>query len=185
MAEKIKDEVKIKIRDEFVYGFMEGEKRVYPSIDSLVKKHNVSRATLYRLQDKENWQQQKNQIQSEIQAQIDADRIKNLVEESNKLDDRTLLIAQGLIRSVARRMQRSFDQEQENPESNGIPVNDLRELSHVALNAQKIGKLALGQAQEISKVSGDLINPEAFREVLEELDRLAEEKSSTYEHTLQ
>lgn len=185
MSEKITDQLKEIMRTEFVHGFVEDGKRVFPSIDSLVKRHHVARATLYRLQDKENWQQQKNQIQSEIQAQIDADRIKNLVEESNKLDDRTLMVAQGLIRSVARRMQRGFDEEQNNPTSEGLPVDDLRELSQITLNAQKIGKLALGQAQEISKVSGDVINPEAFREVLEELDRLAEEKSSTYEHTLQ
>lgn len=185
MSEKITDQLKEIMREEFVHGFVEQEKRVFPSIDMLVKRHNVARATLYRLQDKENWQRQKNQVQSEIQAKIDADRIKHLVEESYKLDDRSLNIAQGLILSVGRRMQRAFDQEQQDPTNDGMPIEHLRELSHIALNAQKIGKLSLGQAQEISKVSADIINPEAFREVLEELDKLAEEKSSGYEHTVQ
>lgn len=185
MSQKITEQIKEVMREEFVHGFLEDGKRVYPSIDLLVKRHHVARATLYRLQDKENWQQQKNQVQSEIQAKIDEERIQNLVEESNKLDDRSLNIAQGLILSVGRKMQRAFDMEQQDPNNEGMPIEHLRELSHIALNAQRIGKLALGQAQEISKVSADVINPQAFREVLEELDRLAEEKSSTYDHTLQ
>jgi len=53
------------------------------------------------------------------------------------------------------------------------------------MNAQKIGKLALGQAQEISKVSADISNPEAFREVMEQLDEIAEARSSRYKHTVQ
>jgi len=185
MSEKITDELKIIMRDEFVYGFIEGVSRVYPSIDQLVQRHDVARATLYRLQDKENWQRQKNQVQSEIQAKIDAERVKNLVEESYKLDDRSLTIAQGFLRKVARRMQNGFEAEQRDPNVDGLATEQLRELSQIALNAQKMGKLALGQAQEISKVSADIINPEAFREVLEELDKLAEEKSSGYEHTVQ
>jgi len=61
----------------------------------------------------------------------------------------------------------------------------LRELSQVAINAQKLGKLALGQAQEISKVSADVSNPETFREVMEQLDEVANARSSSHDHTVQ
>jgi hypothetical protein len=66
-----------------------------------------------------------------------------------------------------------------------LQTETLRELSQIAINAQKIGKLALGQAQEISKVSADISSPEAFREVMEQLDEIAEARSSRYKHTVQ
>ena len=68
--------------------------------------------------------------------------------------------------------------EQSDPDSQLISPVELKDLSVVAANAQKIGKLALGEATDISKVSADVTNPEAFRSVMAQLDELAEAKSS-------
>ena len=92
---------------------------------------------------------------------------------------------EGMLQKVATRMRRGFDDEQANPQHGGLQVETIRELSQIAINAQKIGKLALGQAQEISKVSADISNPEAFREVMEQLDEIATVRSSRYKHTVQ
>ena len=89
-----------------------------------------------------------------------------------------------MLRSVARKLQKSINEEKDNPKAQLKPEH-LRELSQVAINAQKIGKLALGQVQEISKVSADISNPEAFKEVLEQLDEVAEKRSSRYKHSVQ
>jgi hypothetical protein len=58
-----------------------------------------------------------------------------------------------------------------------MTIQELQAASHVAQNAQKLGKLALGEAQEISKVSADVSNPEAFHRVMEQLDELANARS--------
>ena len=185
MVNKLTQSLRMQIRDEFVHGYTNGEGgRVYPTIDSLVKKHNVARATLYRWVNKEDWQQEKNRVQAEIQRQLDEDRTTNMVEQGKLLDDRSLIIAQSMLRSVARKLQKSINEEKDNPKAQLKPEH-LRELSQVAINAQKIGKLALGQVQEISKVSADISNPEAFKEVLEQLDEVAEKRSSRYKHSVQ
>lgn len=186
MPKKITEELRQAIRDEFIHGYTNDEGQlVYPTIDALVKKHEVARATLYRWVEKEDWQADKNRYQTELEMRLDSERLQRMVDEGKRLDDRSLLIAQGMLQKVARRLQRGFQDEQENPRTGGIPVDQLRELSQIAMNAQKIGKLALGQAQEISKVSADVSSPEAFREVLEQLDEIAEARSSRYRHTLQ
>ena len=185
MVNKLTQSLRMQIRDEFVHGYTNGEGgRVYPTIDSLVKKHNVARATLYRWVNKEDWQQEKNRVQADIQRQLDEDRTTNMVEQGKLLDDRSLIIAQSMLRSVARKLQKSINEEKDNPKAQLKPEH-LRELSQVAINAQKIGKLALGQVQEISKVSADISNPEAFKEVLEQLDEVAEKRSSRYKHSVQ
>ena len=103
-----------------------------------------------------------------------------MVEQSKRLDARSIEIAQALLVKVGRRIQQSLDDLKQE-----LKPHELRELSTVSLNAQRIGKLALGEAQEISKVSADVSTPDSFREVLAELDRLAEEKSKTARHTIQ
>ena len=183
---KLTDQLKIAIKDEFIHGILDEQgQRQFPTIDGLVKAHNVARATLFRHANKENWQQQKNKVQTEIEQKLSAERLTRMIEDGNRLDDTALVIAQGMLQKVGRRLQRGFADEQQNPETGGLATDEVRDLSQVALNAQKIGKLALGQAQEIQKVSADVSNPEAFREVMEQLDELAEIRSSRHKHTVQ
>tara|TARA_R110000803_G_scaffold204542_2_gene270655 strand:+ start:1126 stop:1686 length:561 start_codon:yes stop_codon:yes gene_type:complete len=178
MTQKLTENLKIAIRDEFVHGFTDAQAvRQYPTIDFLVKKHGVSRPTLYSYSSDENWQGQKNKVQTEIQTAIDDDRIKRIVSDAKRLDDTSVQIAQAMLTRVGRRLQKAFDAEDLNPEILGIDASELREMSVIAGNAQKIGKLALGQAQEISKVSADVSNPEAFHRVMEQLDELANARS--------
>ena len=66
-----------------------------------------------------------------------------------------------------------------------LTTHDINSLGHAIANAQKVGKLALGQAQEISKVSANVELPKSLREVLDQLDELAEQKASGAQHTLQ
>ncbi len=186
MANKLTPDLRQAIRDEFIHGFTDEQgERQYPSVDYLAKRHGVARATLYRWVEKEGWQSDKNRIQTELEQRQDAERLEKLLASGKQLDDRALMIAQGMLQKVATRMRRGFSDEEENPEHGGLEVETIRELSQIALNAQKIGKLALGQAQEISKVSADISNPEAFREVMEQLDEIAAVRSSRYKHTIQ
>ena len=178
MSIKLTEELKISIRDEYVHGFTdENGVRQYPTIDSLHKKYEVSRATLFRYSSDEDWQGQKNKVQSKIQEYLDIERIDKMVSDSKRLDDTAIQIAQAMLGRVGRKLQRAYQAEQINANDEAMTIQELRDASHVAQNAQKLGKLALGQAQEISKVSADVNNPEAFHRVMEQLDELANARS--------
>ncbi len=185
MTEKITEELSKQMRDEFVHGDMVNNERTYPSIDALVNKHGVARATLYRIAERDNWQDDKNRIQTSIETQLDEVRVAKIVDQGKKLDDTALTLAQGLLSTVGRKLQQGLQAEQAGLKDSTLSENNLRELSQTAINAQKLGKLALGQAQEISKVSADVSSPEAFREVMEQLDQIAEARSSSHDHSLQ
>lgn len=182
MPKKLTLELEIKMRDEFVFGYLDdkGERR-YPTIEALHRRHDVAIATLRRKADKGEWQREKNRRQTEIMQKLDAERLNRLVESGKRLDDTALQLAQGMLALVGQTLQDAFNEETDRQ----LHTDELRELSVVAINAQKVGKLALGQAQEISKVSADVSNPEAFREVMEQLDELATARSSRYRHTIQ
>ena len=183
---KLTDKLSELIRDEFVHGYIdESDIMQYPSIDTLVKRHNVARATLYRRADKENWQKQKNHFQTTLANQRDNERIENMSKAGERLDDTAIQIAQVMMGQVGSKLKKGIIAERDGDVPNIIPPPMLRELSNVAINAQKIGKLALGEAHEISKVSADVSSPEAFREVMEQLDEIAEERSSRHSHALQ
>jgi hypothetical protein len=142
-----------------------------------VSQHNVARATLYRYASEGDWQKHKNRVQTQIQVALDDERASRLIDEGRKLDDTSLKIAQAMLGRVGRKLQRAYNVEQNDTRSDVLSPQELRELSVVAGNAQRLGKLALGQAQEISKVSADVSNPEAFRSVMEQLDELAAARS--------
>ena len=178
MAQKLTDELKLKIRDEFVHGVTEEDGVLrYPTIDGLVKKYKVARATLHRAASNDDWQTQKDRYITELTLRQDKERMERMLADGKRLDDTAIQLAQGMMTKVGHRLQRSIQAEQDGKFSAALSSNDLSQLSTVIANAQKVGKLALGQAQEISKVSADVSNPEAFQSIMEQLDGLAKSRS--------
>jgi len=183
---KLKDEVVSAMRNDFVHGYINDEGvRVFPLAKELSERYGVAQSTLYKYIEKRDWQSEKNRVQTEIELKNDSERMERLTKSGKKFDDKSLTAAERMMAKVNRRLSIGFKLEEGEPNSFGIPTAELKELSIVAINAQKLAKLALGQAQEISKVSADISSPDAFREVLEQLDEIAESRSSRHDHTLQ
>lgn len=183
---KMTEAMKEDIRREFIHGHTDGNGAFdYPSIDSLVQKYGVPRTTLYRYASKEDWQGQRNHVQTEIDERIRSKRLKDYVEHSNRLDDNALRLAQSLMAKVARKITEDEEQLRNDPDYEGMAAGVLDRLASVVGQAQKIGKLALGEAQEISKVSTNVAVPESFREIADELDAIAAAKSQSGNHTIQ
>lgn len=206
MTNKIDEALKLTIKDEFIHGYLdENNVRVYPSIIQLSKRHNVANVSLHRWSKKEEWQVEKNKIQTEYETALAKERIKNMVESGKKLDDSAITLSLAMMADVGRRLQEDrenrrvlneISQEQNDDARQKMLINfkktktilsshDITSLANATANAQKIGKLALGQAQEISKVSANVTAPDSLRSVIQELDELASRKSSRAKHIIQ
>jgi len=188
VSEKLKGELKIAIRNEFVHGYTDAQGvRQFPTFKDLCERYDIPGTTLARHASNDDWQGQKNKVQTEIQIALDDERIIKMVADSKMLDDTAIKIAQAMLLRVGHKLQRAQTDEKV---PKGIPfveslsIQDLLAASNVAQNAQKLGKLALGQAQEISKVSADVSNPEAFSRVMEQLDELANARTQSSSKSL-
>ena len=211
MTIKIDEDLKRKIKDEFVHGYVDGDGvRQYPTIFALSKRHEVANVSLHRRSKSEDWQAEKNRVQTEYENAVTRERIQKMVEHGSRLDDNAINLSLGMMGEAGRlltedkvhraRLKEIADLPQETKEqikiredllgkfflvSKILSTHDLNSIGHAVANAQKIGKLALGQAQEISKVSANVTVPDSLREVIEQLDELADLKSSGSRHTIQ
>jgi len=184
-SQRFTQKLKEQIKREFIEGYLnDDDTREYPSLDLLSKRHNVARNTIYRNARKEDWQADKNKFQTRLEKKVNTNRVNNLAEEAKRLDRNCLQIAQAMLGRVAKRITEATQEEQQNGKE-VLSSQELRELSHTTQNAQKIGKLALGEAQEISKVSADVQAPESYQNVIRELEELARQKASYGKHTIQ
>ena len=60
----MKHQLKEDIRDQYIYGILKDSgERIMPTLDELIKKHNVPSSTLYRISSKEEWKLQRKQFQ--------------------------------------------------------------------------------------------------------------------------
>ena len=179
MVNKIDEALRRKLKDEFVHVYMDEKGgRQYPSISALSKRHDVANISLHRWSKKENWQEEKNRVQTEYELAVQRERMELMVQHGRNLDDRAINLALAMMGDVARRMTEDKDDHKLTP-------YEMTSLAGVVASAQKIGKLALGQAQEISKVSANVTAPESLREIISDLDELAAAKSSAAKHTIQ
>lgn len=186
MTQKLTDSLKQQIKLQFIEGYVdEQNRRNYPSIDELSKKHNVAIATLYRHSKKEDWQNQKNEFQTTIEDKIKKNRINDFVKASERLDESCIQISQALLNSIGRKLERQQNEFRKSDTYEGLPNSELRDMSNTVLNAQKIGKLALGEAQEISKVSANVTNDEDFQYLVDEIQEINRSRSERANHTMQ
>lgn len=214
MVNKIDETLRRKLKDEFVHGYVdENGVRQYPTILALSKRHDVANISLHRWSKKENWQEEKNRVQTEYELAVERERMETMVKHGKNLDDRSINLAMGMLSDAARRMTEDQDSRrqlqnlyelprdtgeqaqqrekflddffEQNKQKKILSPHDMRSIAGIVSEAQKIGKLALGQAQEISKVSAHVSAPESLREIIADLDELAAAKSSTAKHTLQ
>ena len=129
-------------------------------------------ATSRRRQELANLQQQSKVDRAKEAAQRDFQRRQDLNPERLAAEGPRLTSLLNPMNINRRRLDAEQARLQQARETNEFPLSptDLRELSHVAEKAQKIGKLALGEAQEIKKVSADVSEPESYRSLIKHLE---------------
>lgn len=173
---KLTHDIKIKIRNLYVQGLDEDDgKRKTFTLDQLHKRFNVAKSTLYRVAQQENWKVEKEKFQQSYLAELDAERTKTLTEESKRFDINSLNIAKALIATVGQNIKKN-NININNNKKELIPTQ-LHALANTALAAQKVAKLALGETTENVNLNAN-IQDEAFREVMELLDSVADTRES-------
>ena len=172
---KLTETLKEQIRIEFVQGIQDYEgKREYPTIETLQKKFSVAKSTLYRVCQNSNWKTQREQFQRDLLAKVDKERIKNLTEENKKIDQTSIDLAKAMLATVGQGIRRNAQDINEGKQ--GLIPTQLNALANTALTAQKIAKLALGETTENLNVNANFQEADAFREAMELLDTVAEQR---------
>jgi|TARA_R100000455_G_scaffold13833_1_gene6253 hypothetical protein len=184
MAKKLTEELSRTILMEYCEGELQDDgSRLTISLDKLVTKYGVARATLFRRADKEDWSGQRTAFLAKARQNIQDNRIKDIVAEAGKLDRASLAIASGLLGRVANKLRQAQAEDQNGRDI--LSAEQIRALANTALTAQKIGKLALGEASEITKVNADVTVPDSFRQVMSELHAVRESRAERFSPTIQ
>jgi len=69
---------KEQIRNEFVHGYIVANERVMPTLDYLIKKHNVSSVNIYRMSAKDKWKEQKKNFSEKLRKEFDVEQINRM-----------------------------------------------------------------------------------------------------------
>lgn len=173
-----------KMRQEFVEGYEKDDIRVYPTLESLVQKHNIPATTLYRRAKEDGWQKQRNEFKSIYEAKRIKDRAERKAARADKFDDTSLSLAESLLARVGRKLAIAARRDRDES-TDSLAITELKDMAETVLKAQKAGKLALGEAGEIKQVVSDDAIPTSLTRIIDQLDKLAEEKSQGARHTLQ
>ena len=185
MAKVTDTQRQIQAQREFVEGYLdENNARVYPSVAQAGKRNGISRSAVYRLAKEQKWQEQRNRLLQEVNQKHNEQRADTLADERTLLDKRCTQLVEAALAQIAAAFTDAQKKRSVNPDY-VMPESQLEALMRALTNAQKIGKLALGEAQEIQKVAADVAIPESFRQIVQELDELAGQKASYGSHTLQ
>ena len=175
-TKKLTKELAEKIRTEFVQGIDLGStQRKYQTIEALAIKHKVARSTLYKWSQKESWKHQQERFHDEFMQKLDAERQKIMVKESITLDDNALTMSKFMFNEIGILFQENAMKRQQGTPT--MTTQMLNQIAQASLQAQKLGKLALGESTENMRLNAEVTDTDAFREAMELLDEVARAKS--------
>ena len=170
-----KDLLKIRnARDMFVQGVANDAGELeFPSVASLVGIAGVSKPTLYKIAEREDWKGDRVRVQMAIRSKRDADHAALAVREGNACDELCIKAAKLLLKEVVRRAA-ELDANGLDPEGNRMKSATGLRLSATVVNAQKIIKLAIGEPTEIN---GDFTDDETVRSFEQLLDGISKQRA--------
>ena len=172
---RLTDTLKLTIRNEFVQGIdNENGIKELPTLEELHQKYKVAKSTLYRVAQNENWKVEKEQYQRQYQEKLDSERIKNLTEESKVFDTNSINIAKSLLVTVGQMITKNANDLRGG--KRGLIASQLNALATTAVTAQRLAKLALGEATHNMNLNANIKDTEAFRSAMELLDTVAEQR---------
>ncbi|QDP61029.1 MAG: hypothetical protein Tp1123DCM1511741_18 [Prokaryotic dsDNA virus sp.] len=169
VTEKLAGGLKETIRNEFVQGLEDNGSRALFTLDALAEKYSVGKSTLYRHAKNENWKMQQEQFQKEYLSRLDEERQTILIKESKKFDTNTLNISKALLQQIGRKIQQASEDNNYTPEL-------LNKLAEATYRVQRVAKLALGESTDNMSLNARVQDTSAFREAMELLDEVAEQR---------
>ena len=145
-----------------------GSRKLF-SLDLLAADEGVAVSTLYRHAQKENWKTDQIKFQNEFIEKLNIKRQEDLVQESINFDRTCLSIAKGIMGQIAVVIR-------DKSQTGEMKAHDLTALSTAATGAQKVAKLAMGEATENMNLNADVKDSSTFRDALRTLDKVAEQR---------
>ena len=160
------------LRELYVQGITDvNGNRNYASIESLAKDYNVAKVTLFRKAKAHNWKEQRALFEQRLATEKDSQRLHDV-----EFDSRNLNIAKHMQGQVTHLIRLAAQEIREHETRRPFTPVGLERLANAVVAIQKIGRLALGETTENTKISGTITNESTLRSVHEFLDELTEAK---------
>tara|TARA_Y100001937_G_scaffold23865_1_gene33978 strand:+ start:1552 stop:2145 length:594 start_codon:yes stop_codon:yes gene_type:complete len=176
---KITNNLKEKLRLSYVQGELDPQGfRRTQTIEDLADTNNLSKNTLYKLAQRENWKFQQEKFQKEYESKLDNQRLKEFAIESKKFDSACLNIAKAILARVG-----SVIRNSQTASLKDFTPQQLDSLASAAMKTQKFAKLALGESTDNINLNGNLQENETFRRAMELLDTVENSRSTSSKTT--
>ena len=164
-------------KTEFTQGFLnDAGVRVFPSIDELSQKFAVSRSSLIKKCQREDWHSERLQFQKQLAAELSKQAIASSINKAETIDNAILRIAARGLQLVEEKLNKDG------------PKISPTELKHLLGSATEAQRLTQEVTVHLDTFADDIIDEEAeksFREVMALLDEAAAIKSAKAEHVRQ
>ena len=161
----------------FTQGYLnEAGVRVFPSVDELSQKFGVSRSSLFKKCQKEDWHSERLQFQKRLAAELSKQTIASSINKAETIDNAILRIAARGLQLVEEKLNKDG------------PVISATELKHLLGSATEAQRLTQEVTVHLDTFADEIIDEEAeksFCEVMALLDEAAAIKSAKANHIRQ
>lgn len=142
------------IKNEYIYGIIKNNERVFPSIKDLSKKYNINHNELQSLALSQQWDNEKNQTWQEIKNITLEKRKDDIIQKSIEFDEKCGQSAIEGLNLIKNELEILSDQQKTGEKINH---NKIRALAQSLEMFQKVGRLIYGEATENHSFKNEIV----------------------------
>lgn len=168
------------IRELYVTGTEDSSgNRVYPSIQRLAEDFKVAEVTLFRKAKSGDWKEQRQIFEKKLAEEKDAKKRELMVKESVDFDARNLNLAKAMQGQITHLISQGARSIQQNNTAKPFSPESLTKLATALMTVQKVGRLALGDTTDNTRINAEFNDEATARQVDEILAEIAEAKRNS------
>lgn len=162
------------IKRDYIQGFTEDGKRIYPTQRELEKKYNVDARQIANHSIKENWVEERQQVISKIAAASEKKVVNSIATQSAQFNIDCFNTARAAMALLVTTLKNGFIKKVKGPKGTVIEIivsdlspNESKSITAALRDVQAVGKIALGEGSgEEGKAPNEL---EDYRKLLDGL----------------
>tara|TARA_Y100001937_G_scaffold98435_1_gene134286 strand:- start:2063 stop:2614 length:552 start_codon:yes stop_codon:yes gene_type:complete len=135
---------------------------MFPTIDEVAVKFNISKNTLYKLAQRGDWKEKQDKFVYKYNEERNRKKRNLLMKEGIDIDDRMINLSKALLNKVMVTVR----------DKDKMSAYQIDSLASASLKIQKMVKLALGESTENFSIENKDSTNETFREALELIDEI-------------
>ena len=165
------------VKSEYIEGYTDSDgNHVWPTLQQLSERHGISESTMRKRASQEDWANERNIFRQRVEHKRQEKRAEHLAGKASEFDATIFRASETATKHIQAHLAQTSERFRQSGGRDPMPLAQLEQLAKSLERYQKIGRLALGEATDITEGDEDGTDQIIIKELVGDPDVAAKVK---------